>query len=209
MKELIKNISKQKKYRVIERDKNNQRFVKGTTFIDHKIRIDLGLTLREYVVCSFIHSFIFNHKQPRTFGQWFISTGFYPRQIHLTYERLLNKGVLFKDADGLVKTTEIWNKRFPNDSENFSEMWKLHSYGNKQIARKAFIAACKVDTFENIMEGLKQYIKWREETEQYPKHLSTFLNAKNKEWTTERNLDIYKKKEETPIKPDPNPKSAW
>lgn len=195
---------------MIERYKTNQQHVTGITLINHKVRIELGLTLREYVVCDFIHSYIFDTKKPRTFGEWFKGTGYYPRMIHLTYGRLLNKGVLFKDADGMVKTTETWNKYFPNDFENFKQIWKVHNVGNKQKAQKAFISACKVDTFENILKGLKDYCQWLKESEQYPMHTATFLNSSNKEWTTERDLKLYKKKEAiVPAQLNTGPKSAF
>ncbi len=209
MKQLIRKLTRQTKYRVIERDPTNQQHVTGTTLINHKIRLKLGLTLREYVVCDFIHSYIYETKKARTFGEWFKGTGFYPRMIHLTYERLLNKGVLFKDTDGMVKTTVMWNKHFPNDRENFNQIWRLHNVGNKQQAQKVFIASCKVDTFENILKGTERYVEWLKESDQFPMHTSTFLNPNYKRWNDERDISKYKKKIEVLVVPDTNPKSAW
>ncbi len=180
------------------------------TIINHSIRNKLGLTLREYVVLDILRNWFLKEKKPITFNEYkkmYLTAV----SVHVTYVKLLSKGFLFKDVDGKIKPTEKWNINFADNTDEFEELWELHKIGNKQKAKSAFFNAIKVDSFDNIKKGLVAYIEFRNQTDQFPIHLSSFLNHKNKEWQTERDLTIYKKKEvlqpQTQI--NTSPKSAW
>lgn len=186
--------SKDKVYRKVERNKENWYYVKGATTIKHKLRVELQLTLREYVVMDFIFTWHQNNKAPISYGDFWIGTGIYERHLDKTFQRLKEKGLLFKDTDGKVKTTEKWNSQF-DSSAYFEELWKLMSTGTKSVAKQAFQKAIKVDTFENIKSGLIKYLEYVAQIDwMSPQHLSTFLNHKLKRWEGPFNADPYKKK---------------
>ncbi len=179
------------------------------TIIDHSIRIKSNLTLREYVVLDFLRNWYLIEKKSITFGD-FKEVWITPPSIHTTYSKLLDKGFLFKDVDGKIKTSDKWNTHFADNNIQFDELWKLHNIGNKQKAKSALIQALKVDSFDNIKNGLLEYIEFRKQTDQFPVHLSSFLNHKNKEWQTKRDVSIYKKKEAiAPQIINTGPKSVW
>lgn len=202
--------SKDKVYRKVERNADNHKHVKGSTTIIHKIRVELGLTLREYVLLDFICQWHSKKNKSITYGDFWEATGVYPRFIDGIFQRLKEKGLLFKDTDGMVKTTPLWNDNF-NSSELFEELWKMSKVGNKQKAKSAFDKALKVDSYDNIKAGFLKYKEFLKQTEQFEQHLSTFLSAKNKEWTTEFDASNYKKKttaSDTP-KVSTGPQSKW
>lgn len=174
------------------------RLVIGTSFINHKVRLYLGLSLREYVLLDFIHNWHEKKKDQITFGDIFKHTGLRPRYIQGIYAKMGAKGLLFKDTDGKVKTTIRWSEAF-NSSELILELWKLLNTGNKQKATSALKKALRVDTFENIKKGLEAYLEFLSKTDQFPQHLSTFLNAKNKAWNTEWDASMYQKKTGAPM----------
>lgn len=173
------------------------RVVTGTTTILHQLRAKLKLTMTEYVLLDFIHQWHLKKKEPITYGDYWRACGVRARMLDKKFKRLKAKEMLFKDIDGKVKTTDKWNSNF-NPSEQFESLWKLLNVGNKQIAKNQFAKALKVDSFENIKKGLEDYLKFIVASDQFKKHLSSFLNPKNKDWTTERDLNLYKKRE--PIK---------
>lgn len=162
------------------------------TIILHKIRVDLGLSLREYVLLDFIYNwhFVVKNKKPITFGDYLKETGIRQLSISRMFQKLKEKGLLFKDADGKVKTTNKWNDNF--NIPDFDNIWKLHPVGNKQKALFAFSKAIKVDTVENIISGIDKYKIFLEKSDQFPQHLSTFLNYKLKWWQSD--FDISKLK---------------
>jgi len=203
--------AKEQTYKKQERSLSDDvRKVVGTSFINHNTRLNLGLSLREYVLLDFIYSWHQKNRTPITFGDVFITTGLRPRYIQGTYAKLGAKGLLFKDKDGKVKTTDKWNDFF-NSDKLFIELWKLLKTGNKQVAIKSFKKCLRVDTYENIKKGLEKYLEFLSKTDIFPKHLSTFLNYKNKEWLTEHDASMYQKKTNyTPeVKVTTGPKSAF
>jgi hypothetical protein len=189
------------------------RVVVGSTTIQHNLRAKLKLSMTEYVLLDFIHQWHLKKKEPITFGDYWRATGVKSRLLSVKFQRLKDKGMLFKDdTDGKVKTTDLWNSNF-NSSEQFETLWKLLNVGNKQVAKKSFSLAMKVDSYENIKLGLEKYLAFLKLTDQFPKHLSSFLNPKNKDWTTERDAGIYAKKKEPLFTPKPQvstgPKSKF
>lgn len=176
------------------------RVVAGTTTILHQLRAKLRLSMTEYVLLDFIHKWHQEKKTPITYGDYWRATGVKARMLEKKFQRLKDKGMLFKDVDGKVKTTELWNVNF-NATEEFESLWKLLNTGNKQVAKNQFAKCLKVDSFENIKKGLEAYIKFVNETDQFKKHLSSFLNPKHKEWTTERDASVYQKKNVVNQKP--------
>lgn len=185
--------SKDKVYRKVERTVENIRTITGSTLIRHKLRVELRLSLREYVFLDFIYQWHEKNTDPATYGDFWVGTGLFPRWLDRMFPKLHAKGMLFRDpADGMVKTTDNWNNNF-NNSEQFESLWKLLNTGTKNVAKTTFAKALKVDTFESIHAGLVKYIEFKKEVDQFPVHLATFLNPKNKIWQGPFNADPYKK----------------
>lgn len=194
----------------MEKNKINQKFVTGVTFINHKIRIELNLTPREYIMLDFIRNWHLTNKKPIRFDDCWINTGIINRNLTKSFAVLKAKGLLFLDEkDGKVKTTNLFNCKFDDVNLLFEELWKLHHVGTKQIAKACLLKTLKVDTFENIKKGLLKYIEFIKETDQFPMHLSTFLYHKNKIWQEERDASIYKKKDAVAPVIQTGPASAY
>lgn len=197
-------------YRKAERSQEDIKDVKGISVINHQIRLSLGLSLREYVLLDFICAWHKTNKEPITYRLYWTHTGIVPRMIVPMFQKMKAKGLLFKDLDGKVKTTALWNEFF-NSNGPFEKIWAMHRVGNKQKAKVAFLKALKVDTAENIEKGVVRYIEYVKVTDQFPAHLSTFLNHKNKMWQDEMDPSKYEKKKpafQQPVKAVTGPKSA-
>lgn len=203
----------EKTYRKQERDKTDIQYITGTSVIIHKVRVELGLTMREYVILDFIHTWHSTKKSKITFGDIWKGTGVRIRMVENLYQRLKAKDLLFMDVDGKVKTTKNWNDKF-NPDLLFEELWPMIKTGNKQVAKTQFKKCLKVDTFENIKNGLQNYIDFLKQVEwMAPQHLSTFLNPKKKEWQTLFDASIYQNKPKNQTRAAPKittgPRSAF
>lgn len=86
-----------------------------------------------------------------------------------------------------IKEKDLKEKPLRKEEEEFEEFWKLYTpvqckdgkhidRGNKNKAKTAFIKARKKDTFENIKDGLKRYLKKCAKNDRYTAQVSTFLN---------------------------------
>jgi hypothetical protein len=176
--------------------------------IIHKIRIKLNLSVNEYTILDFIKNWHEKNNSIIKYEDFNKYLGFSIEEVNILYQSLKLKELLFKDIDSKVKTTNLWNIHF-DTNKHYEELWKLHNVGNKQKGKQAFEKAITVDAFDNIKKGLVSYISFLKETEQFPVHLSSFLNYKNKDWQTERDLAVYKKKQVTEPIINTGPKSAF
>lgn len=90
-----------------------------------------------------------------------------------------------KDKDNLEKG--IREKPLSEEETLFDEFWKLYipvkckdgrytEKGSKKEAFKSFCKALKVDSYENIKNGLERYLKMKAESNSMTANVSTFLN---------------------------------
>ena len=76
----------------------------------------------------------------------------------------------------IIKNNDNNDKEINN--ERFEEFWNLYDYKkSKPKAILAYEKAIKIDSHENILNGVKAYIKSRGNDKQYWKHPTTWLNA--------------------------------
>jgi len=207
-------LSKDRVYRKIERSMDNKIYVKGTTLIDHRIRVEFGLTLREYVLLDFLYNWHSKSNKKVTYADIWIHTGLINRKpiVDRMFQRLKEKALLWQDHNDMnkVKVTERWERRF-NTTQFFKELWKLMNTGVKKKAEMAVKNAVKVSSEEDIKNGLIKYLDYLSKTNQYPCHLSTFLSARNKMWEGNFDATPYihpsKVKKEQPV--NAGPQSKW
>ena len=81
-----------RKVTVIE--STSKKEVRGTTTINHYVRVSMKLSLEEYVLLDFI----FNHNQARkeiiTFGHYYSATGFIRQDIIILFSKLKERGLM-------------------------------------------------------------------------------------------------------------------
>ncbi len=88
------------------------------------------------------------------------------------------KGTKRTDSDNVNvnDSDNVSDKEINN--ERFEEFWNLYDYKkSKPKAILAYEKAIKIDSHENILNGVKAYIKARGNDKQYWKHPTTWLNA--------------------------------
>lgn len=88
------------------------------------------------------------------------------------------KGTKRTDSDNVNVNDSVNVSDKEINNERFEEFWNLYDYKkSKPKAMLAYEKAIKIDSHENILNGVKAYIKARGNDKQYWKHPTTWLNA--------------------------------
>ena len=88
------------------------------------------------------------------------------------------KGTKRTDSDNVNVNDSVNVSDKEINNERFEEFWNLYDYKkSKPKAMLAYGKAIKIDSHENILNGVKAYIKARGNDKQYWKHPTTWLNA--------------------------------
>ena len=88
------------------------------------------------------------------------------------------KGTKRTDIDNVNVNDSVNVSDKEINNERFEEFWNLYDYKkSKPKAMLAYEKAIKIDSHENILNGVKAYIKARGNDKQYWKHPTTWLNA--------------------------------
>lgn len=173
-------------------ERDNKMFVKGTTVIDHAIRLRYNLTLREYTILATVMELRDGkHKHdPMTYGRFWIASGVKPLHVLNSGRKLIEKGLLYKDDEGLLQVLKEFQDQFKNNSD-FEEFWKIAPKGNKQAAMRMYDRAIRQKKHEYICQKYKEYIEFCERTERFKKDTSSWLNPTSgyldSDWVADEN----------------------
>ena len=149
--------------RVSQLERDNVMKVKGTTIIDHYVRVRLELNLEEYVLMDFIHNWNQRHKKSSIkFGDYYAGTGIIPIDLQGIMDRLRQRNMLVKDSIGRPDVCGLWREMF-NVDEHVKELWKLHNKGNLATVKIRLPKVLKMIPFSQLKERLIAYIDSKEE----------------------------------------------
>jgi len=180
--------------------------IRGSTVINHALRIQMAITLQEYVILDFIYNFEKKNKRPFERAKdeelMYREIGTRP----LIAMSLINNSsaidyfeVMPTTADNFeqVKITEKWSKLFEDQFlDEFENLWELYGkVGNKNLAKNAFIKTIKEVSIDYLISCLKLY----DEHLKSPKYsykdkmqMSTWLNPINKRFNDELEIKVNK-----------------
>ena len=156
--------------------------IKGSSTINHNIRVSLKISLEEYVILDFI--FLQNQKSNKTitFADYYRETGFIKEDIIELFKLIKAKKLLiFDDKKGRVDVSEDWKILF-STGDSFDRIWLIHPKGNKQVARGRLPKVLKKISIESLIEKLTAYVKWCNTADTFKKDLSTWLNPELEHW---------------------------
>jgi len=175
---------------IVKASKSNFYNVNGQTFIDHKLRLHLGLSNDEYVFLQFIKSYQDVSTKRITYGTLWMATGIDPTDVPPLWKSCKEKGMVYLHESGIVTTTQKFDDCF-DIKTNFISFWQIAPKGNRHDAHKMYQKAIKVTSHDNLCECYRRYIKWCDETKTFKKNTSSWLNPASKYW--EDKLEIIKK----------------
>ena len=154
----------------------------GISVINHKKRIELSLTIEEYVFLDFIWSTNKKQQTPIAFIQYLKFLGMLPVEVKLLFAKMKEKNLLVWDEK--KKRVDIytkWKDAF-NTNNQFDELWKIHPKGNKNISRERLSKVLDKIPFDELTTRLKKYLADCKNTQRFEKDLATWLNPKNEHW---------------------------
>lgn len=171
--------------------------VVGKSVINHRARLELCLTMTEYVFLQFIADWFgsMNKKEPITEYILCRYTGIRgPIKIKSVIQRCKNKKMLIKKeiktSEGTLNVmypAEKWFKAFES-LNRFEEFWQMRvgdkptHLGNKAGALKMYNRATKYIDHNELCKKFKEYVLWCRESGTFQKHTSTWLNPEFKYW---------------------------
>lgn len=170
--------------------------VKGSTVINHKLRLIYDLSYPEYVILDYIQWYYEKHPGKRQDPEllWKM-TGHKIDSDFVGIIRLLNKKGLIKLIMGtdvatptlaIPEPSDQWLKNFDltADFEKFWSMWGR--IGNKEKAKAMYSKARKMVDNDTLFEAGKKYVQhYKDQFGENATHASTYLNPKNKHWEDE------------------------
>lgn len=156
--------------------------VKGKSIIDHSIRVEMKLSLEEYVLLDFIHTWNLHNTAPILVKDYYYATGIINEDLIDLFQRLKDRGMICKHhkKDG-PDVTQRWKDLFNTDGQ-FEEMWTLHRKGNKATAKDRFFKVIKKIEYQELKAKLIAYLKNCDEYNIFKKGLDVWLNPEREHW---------------------------
>lgn len=147
--------------------------VTGTTFINHGVRVRLGLSLQEYTVMQFLADCKEKKLNPAEKSVEMIGVEIH--KILGTIGKLTSHGFLI----GMYPNHK-WSNEF---IEDIDKLWSIHKKGSRATARERLPKVLKKITIEELIVKLTEYVKSKPPEEfEYLKGLDVWLNPKTEHW---------------------------
>jgi hypothetical protein len=160
--------------------------ITGTTFINHAIRANFGLSLQEYTVMQFLQDCAENKLNPLENCEVMIAA---------IWDQIC-PAIVDLEQSGFVKDlipTEKWTSAFNSDID---KLWSIHKKGNKKTAAERLKKVLKKVPIDELEEKLKIYVKSKPpEDFKYLKGLDVWLNPAKEHWN---DPIVQEKKEQQP-----------
>lgn len=146
----------------------------GTTFINHGVRVRLGLSLQEYTVMQFLADC--KEKKITINEESFISLiGVHYIHVVPIMDELQKKGLII----GTLPNHK-WSNEF---IEDIDRLWSVHKKGSRAKAKERLSKVLKKITIEELIVKLTEYVKSKPPEEfEYLKGLDVWLNPKTEHW---------------------------
>lgn len=164
--------------------------VKGSTVVNHKLRLIYNLSYPEYIIMDYIQWYAGKYPGKRQDPDllWkmtgHVLDSDFIEILHLLSKKGLVKLIMGTDSSipslAIPEPTEQWLKNFDLTAD-FEGFWSAYGkVGNKEKAKGMYVKARKVVDKDTLDEAVKKYVTNLGDTFQL--HASTYLNPKNKHW---------------------------
>lgn len=157
--------------------------ITGKSYVDHSIRVKLGLNCNEFIVMQFLEE-----------KKSIVSKDVVYSSIGMSMNEF-NSYILSLNFKGYLKNheiTELWNKAFAVDMNEFNQLWKLfNKKGNKETALSRFKQVIKRITFEELFLRAQTYqTNVSHRSLEHRLGLDTYLTPDKKRWMDSESTPI-------------------
>lgn len=167
--------------------------IRGSSTINHRARVALGLNMTQYAVACYIEDNIHN-KDVLTSSKTWKDLGI--RDITMIVRQLQMLHVL--EIDTNLKFTDKWNTYFNRDNF-FDQLWLIFlQKGNKAKAKSLFEKVIKQVEISVLLKAATAYMKTKDpdpSKRSFIMGLEVWLNPSNKHWE-----DVHEVKEQETVK---------
>lgn len=162
--------------------------VTGYSAIDHRLRVQMGLSCEEYVLADYFILQLFNGEKNWT-NNLYKETGINSEDFQFLCVMLRDKGYIEFTALPIIKLTPLLRTHFRYD-ENFTQLYRLFQkmrsplgIGNKKKCEKLFFQCIKKIPGPMLLEKATAYAALKKGTEPaYILQLETYLNPNEQRW---------------------------
>jgi hypothetical protein len=137
--------------------------IKGSTTINHNVRVKLNLNTAEYVLMDYIFNCVDKNK-PITTDDTYINTGLIEEEQLAWLNSLVAKGFILPLQTEIPTVTDKWPSAFGNIGREFDEeFWKKDGKvvfpGNKKKSRSYYSKLRKKYSKDTMIEQRNQYLR--------------------------------------------------
>lgn len=153
--------------------------VTGKSFVDHAIRVSLGLNCNEFIVMMFLEEHPDLKESDNIKNVVYASLGMSMNEFNSYLISITYKGF----ANG-YSVSEKWKNAFKLDLQQFEKLWALfHKKGTKEIAKTRFAKVIKMISFDELFLRGQTYQKNVAHKElEFRLGLDTYLQPDKKRW---------------------------
>lgn len=163
-----------------DQEYSNRRLISGKSHIDHRIRVQLHLSIEEYVILDFIRNHNLTSKETITFRNYYVNTGYIPKDVDAFIQHLKErKLIVWNKAEERVDVYDDWKDAFTGD---FERLWKILKKGNKAGAKERFSKVVRKIGCDELEEKLIAYVKHCDTYGIFKKGLEVWLEPKKEHW---------------------------
>lgn len=162
--------------------------ISGTTLINHKLRVMLGLTCEEYCVMQMMDQFSSakDISTNPTDKRCWDNLGMKKDHVLTMIQRLISKNMLMETRDGKFSIAPRWRKHVTKSSEVFEQLYELfRKKGNRAEANRFYLALLNEMEPAQILEKAKVYMRHVHQNKiewKYQMKLDTFLDPKTSKY---------------------------
>lgn len=162
--------------------------VKGSTLINHRIRIKLNLSFVQYCIMNYLDRISNKNDKVKIIWNFHEYMGIDEQQAQSEVVSLINTGFLKQEPGETIANCTIgkpWRDEFKKPTDSFDELWKILPKGSKAKALTKYMEVVQTVSHERLIERRTAYTNWKKSTNtefQYMMGLDVWLNPKDKNW---------------------------
>ena len=169
---------------------NESGYIRGSTVIDHRKRVKLGLTLQQYVFLDIIEQLILKHGKFNALSMqddFYRLSGIDPIGFKSIGKVMMEKNFIVKVDKNIYVPFKAWGLSLGDYKKEFEVLWELYGkVGNRKTGEQMYIKARKAKFEYNfLLERVKVYLKFLKESGQLQLHASSFFNPTNEQFNNE------------------------
>lgn len=161
---------------------NGKQKITGKTIVDHRTRVEMRLSLEEYVLLDFIHTF--NQAGPGTitFADYYRETGIIKHDVTEIFKKLKERKLMvWNEKDKRVDVSDEWKMHF-NAGGSIERLWKILPKGNKPTAKARLPKVLKMISMDELASKLTAYVQHCDANNIFKKGLDVWLNPQKSHW---------------------------